>query len=210
MKLLGMRTILPGPISCRVSKRLVLQLTRNACLLTSISETQISLFWDEKKFGFFSTPANQPDILLRLKDALDNSEPSTNGLSAQNLFRLSSLLEDAEYAKLASKTTSAFEAEILQHPFLFTSMMESIVAVRLGWRSIVVTGEGEDIESVVKHARSNIKGRQTIARLKSNGGWLQQRNPLLKELDATKARVQVCESGTCRLLENEALGTLFQ
>ena len=185
-------------------------MNRNAYLLTSISETQISLFWDEKKFGFFSTPANQPDILLRLKDALDNSEPSTNGLSAQNLFRLSSLLEDAEYAKLASKTTSAFEAEILQHPFLFTSMMESIVAVRLGWRSIVVTGEGEDIESVVKHARSNIKGRQTIARLKSNGGWLQQRNPLLKELDATKARVQVCESGTCRLLENEALGTLFQ
>ena len=75
--------------------------------------------------GFYTTP-NPPqssssetppsDLLLRLKSGMDNAEPSANTLSAGNLFRLASLLEDEEYAALARKTIMAFEAEIEQWP----------------------------------------------------------------------------------------------
>ncbi|KAK3109535.1 hypothetical protein LTR53_017124, partial [Teratosphaeriaceae sp. CCFEE 6253] len=60
-----------------------------------LQQTQIRLFWDEKGAGaFYSTPEGQADVLVRSKDGMDNAEPSTNGVSAQNLFRLGSLLDE--------------------------------------------------------------------------------------------------------------------
>ncbi|KAF2397118.1 DUF255-domain-containing protein [Trichodelitschia bisporula] len=59
-----------------------------------LQHTQIALFWDSRAGGFFSTSANATDLILRLKDGLDNAEPSTNGASARNLLRLASYLED--------------------------------------------------------------------------------------------------------------------
>lgn len=41
-----------------------------------LQQTQNRLFWDESKHGFFSTPAEQPDILIRTKDAMDVSLPA--------------------------------------------------------------------------------------------------------------------------------------
>ena len=71
---------------------------------------------------------------------MDASEPSTNGVSANNLFRLSSLLGDSNYDKLARATLGAFEAEIMQYPWLFGSFMLSIVAAATGVKGIVRVG----------------------------------------------------------------------
>ena len=88
-----------------------------------LQKAQIRDFSDPEG-GFYTTPnpessssnSSPSDLLLRLKSGMDNAEPSANTLSASNLFRLSSLLEDEEYAALARKTVMAFEAEIEQWP----------------------------------------------------------------------------------------------
>ena len=71
---------------------------------------------------------------------MDNAEPSTNGVSACNLFRLSSLLGDEGYEKEARRTMGAFEAEIMQYPWLFSSFMPAVVAGELGVKSVVRVG----------------------------------------------------------------------
>lgn len=68
---------------------------------------------------------------------MDSAEPSSNGVSTSNLFRLGSLLEDESYEQLAKGTLMAFEAEIMQYPWLFSSFMPGIVAANLGVKSIV-------------------------------------------------------------------------
>ena len=68
---------------------------------------------------------------------MDSAEPSSNGVSTSNLFRLSSLLEDQKYENLAKGTLMAFEAEIMQYPWLFSSFMPGIVAANLGVKGIV-------------------------------------------------------------------------
>ncbi|KAI9752956.1 MAG: hypothetical protein M4579_005387 [Chaenotheca gracillima] len=173
----------------------------------TLQKTQISLFWDDSSSGFFCTEAGATDLILRLKDGMDSAEPSSNGVSAQNLYRLSSLLEDASYAEYAQRTTRAFEAEILQHPFLFSSMMPAVVGGVLGIKGTVIVGDDDAGDGVVGKALKNVRergvsGLETVLRLrpgKDEDSWLRRRNPLLKELsDLTRSRVMICEAGSCR------------
>lgn len=176
-----------------------------------LQKLQVQYFWDGQKHGFFSTPANQPDILIRAKDGMDNSEPSTNGVSANNLFRLGSLLNDENYEKMAKKTVAAFEVEIGQHPGLFSGMMSSVVASKLGMKAIMVVGDSEAAETMLKKWNENLLPNYTILRIGGgvNSVWLRSRNDLLRDLDGSKPMLQLCENGVCRLLDLGEVSKLF-
>jgi uncharacterized protein YyaL (SSP411 family) len=136
---------------------------------------------------------------------MDNAEPSTNGIAAANLSRLSSMLEDEEYAVLAKRTVQAFEAEIMQHPFLFTSLLDTIVSARLGMKSVVITGDGAKANEAVEAGRKSVNSFRTMVRLgrETKSEWLTKRNGLIGTLDATKTTIQICENRSCRLLKDE-------
>ncbi|EGP90076.1 uncharacterized protein MYCGRDRAFT_99250 [Zymoseptoria tritici IPO323] len=170
----------------------------------TLQQTQTRLFWDEEKYGFFSTAASQPDILIRVKDAMDNAEPSVNGVASYNLFRLGSLLNDSEYEKMARRIVACFEVELGQHPGLFSGMLSSVVAAKMGVKGLMVVGEGELVDEVLRKMRENVWPMSTALRVGGKGvedGWLRERNGLLKDLDGTREMVQICEGGMCRILE---------
>ncbi|KAF2097608.1 hypothetical protein NA57DRAFT_41719 [Rhizodiscina lignyota] len=181
-----------------------------------LQKTQIALFNDKTtplQGGFFSTVSGSPDLILRLKDGMDNAEPSSNGISARNLNRLASILEDESYAQAASLTVDAFEAEVMQHPFLFTSLLSSVVAARLGTRNIQVIGGGEEAEQIVKELRKRVRANATVVRIGEGGKseWLKKRNTLLASLDASgTAKVMLCEKGACRELAGGELDGLIK
>jgi uncharacterized protein YyaL (SSP411 family) len=134
---------------------------------------------------------------------MDTSEPSTNGTSASNLYRLSSLLNDDSYATKAKQTVAGFESETLQYPWLFASFMPSIVAGRLGLKGVVVS-QGEEIDGngnkkIKEFEKAPRGGLGTFARLDSGSTWLRERNGLLRSfgLDG-KTRILICENGVCR------------
>lgn len=167
----------------------------------TLQTTQNKLFWDDKSGGFFSTQADQADTLLRLKDGMDGAEPSTNGVSASNLYRLGSVLEDASYTSMAQRTCEAFNTEMTQHPFLFSSMMSSVVAGRLGhMRSIVICGKDEAVKTAVAKSRLRLKVNTTVARLGGSAkhNWLRKRNELIAAMNPDRNSVQVCEGGVCK------------
>lgn len=91
----------------------------------------MSTFYDATG-GFFSTKANSSFAILRLKDGMDTSLPSTNAVSVSNLYRLGQLLDDEKFSGMARNSINAFEAEILQHPWLFPGLLGGVVAARLG------------------------------------------------------------------------------
>lgn len=63
---------------------------------------------------------------------MDTALPSTNALSVSNLFRLGDVLADEKFSSLARETIDAFEAEMLQHPWLFPGLLAGVVTARLG------------------------------------------------------------------------------
>ena len=138
---------------------------------------------------------------------MDAAEPSSNGISASNLYRLASMLEDEDYRRHARATVQAFEAEVEQFPWCFVSMLSSVVVGRLGCKGVVVTGlrgeaspkKGTEAVEVLKKLRREVGVGRTIVGLgTSTGSWLRDRNPLFKDLDVAKDGVMVCENGVCR------------
>lgn len=133
---------------------------------------------------------------------MDASEPSTNGISASNLYRLSSLLNDTSYAQKAAETVAGFESEMLQYPWLFASFMPSIVAGHLGIKATVVSGQGR--ERIKEYEKQPRGGLTTFAKLGEGNTWLRERNSLLSDWGRDgKTRILVCENGACR--EEEVL-----
>lgn len=122
--------------------------------------------------GYYTTSSvlspGQPGPLFRLKPGTDAATPSTNGIIAQNLLRLSVLLEDETYRRLAKETCDAFSVEIMQHPFLFVGMLDVIVGLEVGVKSVIgVLGHSETrtgVESTVGGgtARDFTSARQAV------------------------------------------------
>lgn len=181
----------------------------------SLQERQIALFHDPTSSGFFATPSTQTDLILRLKDGLDSQEPSINGVTSRNLLALSTLLNKPEYQELATSTIQAFSIEILQHPFLFTSMLPGIVTLNLGCRSCVIAGNPSDpeVERQLAKVRCELVPDLYITFVnmeKVDGddegtGWLLERNELLKAAadkvrKTGKAFVEVCAGGRCEIV----------
>ncbi|KEY73129.1 hypothetical protein S7711_04878 [Stachybotrys chartarum IBT 7711] len=96
-----------------------------------LQKSQITLFYDPNG-AFYCTTASSPHTILRLKDGMDTSLPSTNSVSVSNLYRLGAHLNDEKYKQLARETINAFEAEMLQHPGLYPGLLGGVVTARLG------------------------------------------------------------------------------
>ncbi|KAI9893736.1 MAG: hypothetical protein M1814_005952 [Vezdaea aestivalis] len=164
-------------------------------------ETQIKLFYDRQKGGFFCTVPS-PDLILRLKSGVDAAEASPNGVSARNLYRLSSMLDDEEYGTLAKRTVQAFEAELLEHPGLFASMMGPVAEGRIGGKVWMASGPSETWDKVVAGFRRRLGVGEVVVMLsggKDSSPWLAGRNTLLQKLK--RGTVTICEAGKCRLAE---------
>ncbi|KAF3941252.1 hypothetical protein ABW19_dt0209285 [Dactylella cylindrospora] len=172
-----------------------------------LQAAQTKLFWDEDQGGFFSTEKDATDLILRLKDGMDSAEPSTNGVSAANLYRLGSLLGDSSLSALALKTCLAFSTELMQHPFLFSSILPSIVASNLGTGSVILAGKKSDptIIAYRNKLRTKLLTNTSIVLVdpteKSDDiTWLLGKNEILRESlkgTETKPRIQICENQRC-------------
>lgn len=176
----------------------------------TLQQTQVSLFWDAEGHGFYSTPADQPDILVRSKDAADNAEPGTNGVSAWNLLRLGSLLDDAAYGEKGRQTIAAFGPDMRKQPAAYSGLLGASAAARVGMKGVVLAGEGELVSAAIKRLHGTVRPGWTVLRVggSAKNKWLKSRNQLLKDLDVTKEVVQLCEGKTCRILGAEEVNGL--
>lgn len=162
-----------------------------------LQKQQNELFTSSDSPGFYTTPSpHPPDLLMRLKSGMDAAEPSSNNISARNLYRLSSMLDDASYFEKAKETIEAFEAEVEQFPYTFSGMLGSVVTGRLGLKGVVLTGNSKEM---LKRLRQTVRPNSTVLALgQGKGPWLRERNDLLKHMDVEKDGIMVCEGGACR------------
>lgn len=176
----------------------------------ALQQTQVRLFWDAEGHGFYSTPENQPDILVRSKEAADNAEPGINGVSAWNLLRLGSLLDDAAYGEKGKQTIAAFGPDLRKQPAAYSGVLGAATAVRVGLKGVMLAGEGELVSAAIKKLHGTVRPGWTVLRVggSAKNEWLKSRNQLLMDLDVTKEMVQLCEGKTCRLLSAQEIDTM--
>lgn len=108
-----------------------------------LQQSHISLFWDKEHGGFYSTVAeNAKSLIFRPKNAFDSAEPSSNGVSTDNLMRLGAILHVDDYLAKAQKILDCYSSDIKEQPAGYVSMMSAILAAGTGGPSVtVVTGK---------------------------------------------------------------------
>jgi len=108
---------------------------------TDLQQTQDSLFWDSQAYGYFSCKANDPAIIVRMKEDSDGAEPSANSVSALNLFRIASLLDDSAMAEKANLVFVANSSTLQQSPSSLSFMASVLLIYLRSSFHILIVGE---------------------------------------------------------------------
>ena len=91
-----------------------------------LHESLLEHFWDSAGGGFFFTPDDGEDLLVRKKEVYDGAIPSGNAVAMHNLLRLARLTGRAEFDEQASRISKAFSGQVEQFPSGYTQFLSSL------------------------------------------------------------------------------------
>jgi hypothetical protein len=101
-------------------------------------------FEDPDEGGFFSTEADQADLLFRQKPGFDNAVPSGNSLAALALLRLSRHLEREDFRASAQAIFKAFGPWMQRAPRAFLALLAALDVATREPLDVVIAGRKDD------------------------------------------------------------------
>ncbi len=93
---------------------------RKAILL---SKEMIRLFWDDKEGGFFLTPCDGEELIVKQKEIYDGAIPSGNSFAALVLVRLYHLTQDQQWLDKLQRLFETFVEDISIRPSAYTQLL---------------------------------------------------------------------------------------
>jgi len=173
-----------------------------------LQDKQDKLFWDTSGSGYFCT-ADDPSVLLRIKENHDRAEPSPNSVAVLNLQRLSQMLDKKSYQEKAAKTLASFGATMKQAP---TSMPQMLCALDFSLTKpmqIIVAGKlnSSDTQAMLRVAFQKFIPNKIL--LLADGGkgqdFLGSHLDFIRDVEPMdgKATAFVCENYACQLPTTE-------
>ncbi len=154
-----------------------------------LAQRAVELFEDSQSGGFFSTPAQQVDLVLRLKDDYDGAEPSGNSGLVLALLRLARVTGREDFERGAQRALRAF-APRLQAAASALPQMLVAQSFALGHpMEIVFAGPRDEamLEAVHRHFLPHavvMRAEDSLVAMPAVDG---------------KATAYVCENYACRL-----------
>ena len=179
------------------------------------------LFWDGKRGGYFNSRADDPTVIVRLKEDYDGAEPAPNSVAAMNLLRLDWMIGDvagvvdpgtglneagdsANYSVRARRTTESLRAQWSRAPQALPQMLCALELALAEPRTVVLAGDPAAADfralAAVGHERLGLRRALLAADGAAGQAWLVQRKPYLagmKPVDG-RATAYVCENFTCQ------------
>jgi uncharacterized protein YyaL (SSP411 family) len=105
-----------------------------------LAEKQSALFEDPAGGGFFHTPADDSNLVLRLKEDYDGAEPSGNSIAILNLLRLAQITGRADFRASAGRALAAFAPRLARVPMALPAMLTACEFFLAEPRQIVIAG----------------------------------------------------------------------
>jgi len=175
---------------------------RHLDLARTLADDFLDLFEDEHHGGFFATTGQDADLILRIKDDYDASEPSGNSAAACALVTLHAVTDDARYRDAAERLFRAFTPRLTQAPSTLPQMVAVLLAARTPHRQVVFAGPYD--ADFVQRARAGFAPFQSILRAE----WTPVPMPAIDG----KPTAYVCQNFACQLpvTESAELSALLQ
>ncbi len=173
-----------------------------------LQESQIRIFHDGKRGGFFDTADGSKEIILRLKDSYDGAEPSANSVSARNLLRLAALLKRDDWAKLAEGVIDAFSRDLESNALSAANLLSAFMDARDGSVQIVLAGEPSDpqtMEILRRVRRKHLPGAVVVLVCGKSRSFLEKAAPFYKTALPLEGKptLYLCRNFSCRLPSNQ-------
>lgn len=91
-----------------------------------LNQDMIKYFWDDTNGGFYFTPSDGEELLVRQKDIYDGAIPSGNSVAFLNLLRLSRITANTNYEQRANELANAFSPSLNKAPISYTLFLTAL------------------------------------------------------------------------------------
>ncbi len=168
-----------------------------------LQAAQDAAFWDAEG-GYFSSPAGDPSVLIRIKENHDGAEPTASSVAARNLTRLAELTGRKDFHERAIQTVQAFGNVLERMPIALPQMLHSLGGLLEPWHQIVLTGDlqSADTRALLRVVRSRYLPNTMVLHAESASAAvpLGERLGLAAQMHsiAGKPTAYVCEGFSCK------------
>ena len=183
------------------------QLTFNTFYLNSaveLSDYQFEHFWDSEGHGFFFTPDNEEQLLVRAKESYDGAIPSGNSVAVYNFIRLGRILSRKDYEDIAYKTMTAFAENLNRNGSGYTLMLQGIEYFYGPSYEVLIFGDPKlsETQKIIHEVRKIPQPNKVVVFAGSDGTDLQSLIPFVEMYPGSKDGspiVYVCQDYSCNL-----------
>jgi uncharacterized protein YyaL (SSP411 family) len=175
-----------------------------------LTEAQNKRFYDAAKGGYFMTAADQDaNLLLRVKEDMDNVEPSASSVAALNLLRLAQYTDRKDFQEMAEKTLKCFGENLKVSPRALPQMLVALDFVLTEPRQVVIAGKPDaaDTQTLLKTLHQHFIPVKSV--MLADGGQAQkhlaEKLPFLEGMRPIQGRAAayVCVKHTCKQPTND-------
>jgi uncharacterized protein YyaL (SSP411 family) len=179
----------------------------------SLNDTLFDHFWDDENGGFYFTPDDGEEVLVRKKEIYDGAIPSGNSIMFLNLLKIAQLTENEEFKNKALLLEKAFSQTIQQIPTGFTGFLCAL-EFRIGpsYEMIIAGNKGDSkTETLINAIQMNFIPNKTLVLHSDDTSELMEIIPALelKKMENNEATVYICSEGTCKSPTSD-LNTLLE
>ncbi|MFX1521026.1 MAG: thioredoxin domain-containing protein [Promethearchaeota archaeon] len=116
----------------------------------------IKHFWDDEIGGFYLTPNDGEELLIRQKAIYDGAIPSGNSVAMLNLLRLGRIAADEDFDERASKIGKTFSRNVNESPAAHTQLMVALDFAIGPSYQVVIAGnsQAKDTKSIISAIRA--------------------------------------------------------
>ena len=162
-------------------------------------------FEDAEHGGFFSSPAGDDNLVMRVKDDYDGAEPSGNSVAISNLLRLAQMTNRDEFRESAARALAAFQSRLSLAPSALPQMLAACEFALGNPRQIVVVGDrgAEDTSALLHEVHSRFLPNSIVLLIDSEQARTRFAEGIpsiaeMKKLDG-RAAAYACRDYTCQL-----------
>jgi uncharacterized protein len=190
---------------------------RDLELAIRLTEKLVDLFEDKDHGAFYSTAADDPTLVLRIKEDYDGAEPSGSSIAVLNLLRLAQITNRQDFRTLAERALAAFGSRMVAAPVGVPQMLVAYEFAISKPRQIVLVGERDAPDTrrllAALHARF-VPHCIVLLVTAASRAALERYLPTVAGMTALggQATAYVCEDYACQLptADVEAFARLLQ
>lgn len=170
-----------------------------------LADEMIERFQDKEDGGFYDTPHDGEQLLLRPKDIQDNATPCGNSLACEALLKLAEFTGEGRYRDLAEEALTLVTGFVLRYPLGFARWLSAAEQAAGTMKQVALLGEAgeENFERMVQVIRSEYRPGAVVA---ASSFPIKDGSPALlsdRSLINGQATAYVCEGFVCKQPTNK-------